>query len=98
MNLLNQLKIIQESITYHGKTFPGYNKPIKSDRPEKKFMVLSKDKDGNIKLLHFGAKGMSDYTKHKDEKRRDNFRARHGCDKPGVKFNSARNWSCEHSW
>ena len=41
------------SIEYRGKTFPGYNKPVKSDRPEKKKMVLAKEGD-KVKLIHFG--------------------------------------------
>lgn len=44
------------SIEYHGKTFPGYNQPIKSDRPEKKMMVLAKKGD-EVRLIHFGQKG-----------------------------------------
>lgn len=41
------------AIEYRGKKFPGYNKPIKSDRPEKKKMVLAKEGD-QVKLVHFG--------------------------------------------
>ncbi len=65
------------SITYHNKTFPGYNKPIDSDRPGKKKMVLAKKGD-KVKLLHFGDNSMSDYTQHKDKKRRANYLARSG--------------------
>lgn len=44
------------SIEYRGKSFPGYNQPVASDRAEKKKMVLAKD--GNqVKLIHFGQKG-----------------------------------------
>jgi hypothetical protein len=43
-------------VEYHGKTFPGYNKPIASDKKEKKMMVLAK-KGGEVKLVHFGQKG-----------------------------------------
>lgn len=63
------------SITYRNVTFPGYNKPIDSDRPNKKKMVLAKVGD-KIKLLHFGDKSMSDYTQHKDKKRRKNYLTR----------------------
>jgi hypothetical protein len=65
------------SITYMGKQFPGYNRPIDSDRPGKKKMVLAKKGD-KVKLLHFGAKGMSDWTQHGDKKRRANYLARSG--------------------
>jgi len=44
----------------------------KSNRPEKKYMVLV---DG--KTIHFGAAGMSDYTKHKDKDRMRRYSARH---------------------
>jgi hypothetical protein len=43
-------------IEYRGKKFAGFNKPRKSDRPEKKGMVLAKEGD-TIKLIHYGAKG-----------------------------------------
>jgi len=56
-------------------------KPFNSWRSEKKKVVFVKDKKtGNIKKIHFGAKGYEDYTEHKDKERRGNFRARHKCD------------------
>jgi len=45
-----------KKIEYHGKTFPGYNKPIPSDKEDKKMMVLVKKGD-EIRLVHFGQKG-----------------------------------------
>jgi hypothetical protein len=44
----------------------------KSNRPDKKFMVFV---DG--KTIHFGAAGMSDYTKHKDYERMQRYNIRH---------------------
>jgi hypothetical protein len=44
----------------------------KSTRKDKKFVVIV---DG--KKIHFGAKGMSDFTKHKDDKRKINYIIRH---------------------
>ena len=44
----------------------------KSTKPEKKYMVYV---DG--KTIHFGARGMSDYTKHKDKERMKRYSARH---------------------
>lgn len=44
----------------------------KSSRPGKKYMVWV---DG--KTVHFGAAGMSDYTKHKDKDRMKRYSARH---------------------
>ena len=43
--------------------------PIKSDRKNKKFKVLTPN--GNI--IHFGQKGYEDFTQHKDEKRRRSY-------------------------
>lgn len=43
-----------------------------STRQDKKYMVKV---DG--KTIHFGAKGMSDYTKHKDSERKQRYITRH---------------------
>ena len=44
----------------------------KSSRPEKKFQAeIAK------KTVHFGAKGYSDYTQHRDDDRKNNYIARH---------------------
>ena len=43
-----------------------------STRATKKFMVLYQGR-----WIHFGAKGYSDFTQHKDASRRANYRARH---------------------
>jgi hypothetical protein len=44
-------------IEYRGHTFPGFNKPIESSKPEKKKMVLAKEGD-KVKLIHFGDASM----------------------------------------
>ena len=44
-------------IKYRGTTFAGFNKPRRSNRPEKKGMVLAKKGD-KIKLIHFGDSSM----------------------------------------
>lgn len=43
-----------------------------SSKPDKKFMVFV-----NGKVVHFGAKGMSDYTIHKDKDRKQRYIIRH---------------------
>ena len=68
-----------------GKVFDSW-------RPEKKKVVCIDNK-----LIHFGAKGYSDYTEHKDKERRDNFRARHNCDNAKDK-STARYWACTELW
>ena len=48
-----------------------------STRKEKKLMAIFILKNGRTKTIHFGAKGYSDFTIHKDIKRRDRYEARH---------------------
>ena len=48
----------------------------KSDR-DKKFKAVFRNKEGKKKTLHFGAKGMSDFTKNKDPKRKERYLKRH---------------------
>jgi len=55
----------------------------RSPKKEKKY-VATFCKNGRIKQTHFGAKGMSDYTKHKDPKRKSRYIQRH---------KSRENWS-----
>ena len=47
-----------------------------SDRDKKKMKAVLRG-DKNKKTLHFGAKGMSDFTKHKDKNRKERYLARH---------------------
>ena len=51
-------------------------KLTKSDNPKKKYKVVVESKDRK-KTIHFGAKGMSDFTKHKDEERKKHYLDRH---------------------
>lgn len=65
-------------LVYRGHEFPGFNKPVNAPAGAKeKKMVLAKKGD-DVKLVRFGLRGMSDYTKHKDEGRRENYLARSG--------------------
>lgn len=52
------------------------NTPFKSKLKEKKFSVYASN-GKTTKLVHFGATGYSDYTKHKDETRKKNYIQRH---------------------
>jgi len=58
-------------------------KVLPSTRKASKYMVQSPDG----KMVHFGASGMQDYTKHKDEARRQRFRQRN------AKWADAPKWS-----
>lgn len=48
----------------------------KSTRKNKKYMLIG-ELDGRKKTVHFGAKGMSDYTIHKDPERKERYIKRH---------------------
>ena len=50
----------------------------KSTNPNKKYMAVFYDgKKKKVKTTHFGAAGMSDYTKHKDKSRKRRYLSRH---------------------
>lgn len=49
----------------------------RSDRDGKKMKAVFTDHDGGKKTIHFGAEGMSDYTKNKDDERKRLYLARH---------------------
>lgn len=90
----------EASVEYRGKTFPGYNQPIDSDRPEKKKMVLAK-KGGQVKLIHFGQKGYkhnySDAAKKNYLTRSAGIRGKDGSLTANDKF-SANYWARRELW
>jgi len=50
----------------------------KSTNSKKKYMAIFYDSSKKkVKTTHFGAAGMSDYTKHKDPERKKRYLARH---------------------
>ena len=61
-------------IKYRGTTFAGFNKPRRSNRPEKKGRVLA-IKGDKIKLIHFGDYSM---CHNYSPEARKSFKARHG--------------------
>ena len=70
--------------------------PYKSDKPEKKYYIITKDN----KKVYFGAAGYEDFTTHKDEARKQRYITRHkknedwtksGIDTPGF-------WSRFYLW
>jgi len=59
---------------------PEYSliKITKSTRSDKKMMAIFENNNTNrTKTVHFGAKGMSDYTIHKDIDRKERYINRH---------------------
>jgi len=85
------------AIKYRGKTFPGYNKPVKSDKPGKKKMVLAKEGD-KVRLVHFGDSSMQDFTQHHSKDRKKSYCARSGGIKGGDGKLSANYWSRKVLW
>lgn len=68
--------MISKKITIDGKTFTLFeNKPVRSWRKDKKFVVLAV-RGTKSKVVHFGYKPMKDYTQHHDKKRRENYLSR----------------------
>jgi hypothetical protein len=86
--------------TYKGKSVSLY-KPRKmagiTPAGKKKSVFVPGKKAGTAKVVHFGASGYSDFTKHKDTKRRANFHSRHNCATAKDK-SSARYWACKDLW
>lgn len=80
-------------IKYRGTTFPGFNKPRKSTKSEKKKMVLAKSGD-KIKVVHYGATG---YKHNYSPEAKRSFRARHKCGQQKDKL-SAAYWACRDLW
>ena len=82
------------SVEYRGHTFPGYNKPMKSWRKEKKKVVLAKKGD-KVKIIHFGASG---YGHNYSEAARKSYLARSaGIKGVNDKF-SANYWARKVLW
>ena len=52
-------------------------KVIPSTNKVKKYTAVFLKDDGKEKKVSFGAKGYSDFTIHKDEKRKESYRSRH---------------------
>ena len=76
-------KSIKKSVKKGGASKPyrcPYHKVVikKSSKSAKKKMAVFTNSDtGRKKTTHFGAAGMSDYTKHKDTARKSRYLARH---------------------
>ena len=81
--LYKYAKVVKRTPGRHGGPVENPQKKIsiridESTNPEKKMMAVFTKPNGRTKTIHFGARGMSDYTQHKDKSRRKNYLARHG--------------------
>jgi len=63
-------------LLYYLKKMKVVIKPSKL-KSKKYTAIFTDDKGKKVKTTHFGAKGMSDYTKHRDDKRKKRYLDRH---------------------
>jgi len=76
------------------------NSPQRAKSGKKQKKTVKACQNGKEKIIHYGYRGMQDYTQHKDRKRRKSFRARMKCDLASTKKNklTARHWACKDLW
>ena len=89
------------SITHHGETFGGYNKPKRTpNHPTKSHAVLAKSGD-EVKLIRFGQQGVrgagSNPRTEKEKARQRSFKARHAENIAKGKM-SAAYWADKVKW
>lgn len=66
----------------------------KSYLPNKKFMVITP----SGQKIHFGSFGYSDFTKHKDLQRKENYLSRHSTREDWTDLSKAGTWSRYILW
>ena len=73
------MKTIRKNTKKRSKGFRNGKRVVfkKSTNSKKKYMAVFYDNGKKIKTTHFGAAGMSDYTKHKDPARKQRYMNRH---------------------
>ena len=70
----------------------------KSTNPNKKYMAIFYDDKKKVKTTHFGAAGMSDYTKHRDKARKQRYLNRHQANENWSDYKSAGSLSRYILW
>jgi hypothetical protein len=66
----------------------------KSDNKKHKYMVsFINENTGRVNTIRFGAKGMSDYTIHKDEERKKRYINRHKANEDWSDLSKPGTWS-----
>lgn len=64
-------------------------KIVDSTKPEKKMMAVFETDGGRTKTIHFGSRGMNDYTITKDKEQRERYLNRHRSSESWDKPDSA---------
>ena len=82
----SKLKKNPRYFRYRSENYEAEEKPTevevkRSTNKQKKLMAVFTYPDGKTTTTHFGARGMSDYTKHGDEERMERYLARHDNDR-----------------
>jgi len=76
-----------------------YIQLLKSKVDGKKYTAFFYDEERKkIKTVHFGAAGMSDFTKHKDEERKQRYIARHSANENWNDYMTAGSLSYHLLW
>ena len=76
-----------------------YIQLLKSKVDGKKYTAIFYDEErSKIKTVHFGAAGMSDFTKHKDEERKQRYIARHSANENWNDYMTAGSLSYHLLW
>ena len=70
----------------------------KSSNSNKKYDAVITNKEGKSKTVSFGAKGYSDFTKHKDEERKEKYIARHKVNQDWKDYETAGMWAKNILW
>lgn len=83
----DSLKFSTTRMAAESKAKPSKVEIKKSTSKQHKLMAIFYDSDGDkIKTTHFGWRGMSDYTRHKDKERMKRYDKRHGAKKSGENW------------
>jgi len=64
-------------VKYKGQTFEISRPKSATQKGKKKQVTVRNTSTGRTKTVAYGAKGYSDFRKNKNDKRRDNYHARH---------------------
>ena len=76
-----------------------YIQLLKSKVDGKKYTAVFFNKERKkIKTTHFGSAGMSDFTKHKDEERKERYIARHSANENWSDYMTAGSLSYHLLW
>jgi hypothetical protein len=64
-------------------------KIVESTKPDKKMMAVFENENGRTKTIHFGSRGMDDFTLTKDKEQRERYIARHSANEDFNKPDTA---------